>query len=409
MDIRSMDFREYCGLNRPRFRVDPEHDAAWYFGNREVNDELLHRVSDDFLRRGVPKCGVVGRFGSGKTHTLFHLKHLFETDPESYPAKPFVFRLAPYDESIPGLGGWVYIHGKMLDAMGERFIREMVRAFDRLPEMRMQDLRDAIAGVFRFGGENLRRSLAAVLSAYFLREVRSTMPAWRWLRGEKPSGQELSNDGVTMWLKNAGDMVDVILNLGVMSRRVWELGICFLMDEAQALNEVDKRETEVHDAFLQMAEQDNEDVGFVLAYFGTGQSGIPLVISEPDDILSRLEVTAANINEAFIDLIRIINSPQAMKKFMVDFLSSVRETERAAEVIEQFELGERTTAELLPFEPGALDRIVEILFQTEQLRNPRMIIANLARVAAASYQRAKLQGEYVIADVSLVNEVLSAL
>jgi len=266
-----------------------------------------------------------------------------------------------------------------------------------------------MAEVFRFGSENLRRSLAAVLSAYFLREVRSTMPAWRWLRGDRPSRQELSNDGVTLWLKNAGDMVEVILNLGVMSRRVWDLGICFLMDEGQALNEVDKRETEVHDAFLQMAEPDNEDVGFVLAYFGTGQSGIPLVISEPPDILSRLEVTVATINEAFIDLIRIINSEQAMKKFMVDFLSSIRETERAAEVIEQFELGERTTAELLPFEPRALDRIVEILFQTEQLRNPRMIIANLARVAAASYQRAKHQGEYVIADVTLVNEVLSAL
>jgi len=38
-----------------------------------------------------------------------------------------------------------------------------------------------------------------------------------------------------------------------------------------------------------------------------------------------------------------------------------------------------------------------------------MIIDALARVAAAAYQRAKHQGEYVIANVLLVNEVLSAL
>jgi len=409
MDIGSMDLREYCGLNRPRFRFDPETDAEWYFGNREVNDELVRRVSSDFVIRGVPKCGVVGRFGSGKTHTLFHLKYLFETNPESYPAKPFVFRIHPYDESIPGLGGWSYIHSKMLDAMGEGFMREMVRAFDRLPDTRTQDLADAMAGVFRFGSENLRQSLAKVLSAYFLRDIRSTMPAWRWLRGQKPSGQELSNEGITMRLEKGGDMIDAILNLGAMSRKVSDLGICFLMDEAQALETVDKREVEIHDAFLQMAEPDNEDVGFVLAYFGTGQRAIPPVISEPDDIISRLDVTRANINEAFIDLRRIINSEQDVKQFMLDFLSSIRNPEQAAEVVEHFDLGERTRPELLPFDSGALDRTVEILFQTEELRNPRMIIANLARVAAASYQRAKHQGEYVIADASLVNEELSSL
>ncbi len=409
MDIGSMDLREYCGLDRPRFRFDPEGDAEWYFGNREVSDELLRRVSSDFLTRGVPKCGVVGRFGHGKTHTLYHLKYLFETRPESYPAKPFVHRIAPYDESTPGLGGWGYIHGKMLDAMGEGFIREMVRAFDRLPETRTQALADAMVRVFRFGSDNLRRSLANVLSGYFLRDIRSTMPAWRWLRGQKPSGQELSDVGVTMWLEHAGDMVDVILNLGVMSRKIWGLGICFLMDEGQALNEVRKREVEIHDAFLQMAQPDNEDVGFVLAYFGTGQSAVPPVISTPPDILSRLGVAEANISEAFIDLRRIIVSEQDMKGFILNILSSIRNPEQVAEVLQQFSLGERTSPELLPFDSAAVDRIVEILFQTEPLRNPRMIIDSLARVAAAAYQLAKHQGEYVIADARLVNEVLSAL
>lgn len=409
MEIASMDLREYCGLNRPRFRFDPEGDAAWYFGNREVSEELVRRVADDFIIRGVPKCGVVGRFGAGKTHTLYHLKYLFETESESYPTTPFLFRIAPYDEATAGLGGWAYIHRKMLDAMGERFVRGIVREFDRQPETRTQDLAEAMAELFRFGPENLRRSLASVLSAYFLRDIRSTMPAWRWLRGDKLSGQELSNAGVTMVLEHAGDMLHVIMNLGVMHRRITGKGICFLMDEGQALEEVEKSYAEIHDGFLQLAEPDNEDVGFVLAYFGSGQSGIPTVISTPPDVLSRLDVTAANINDAFIDLRRIINSPEDMKRFMLDFLASIRDEEQAATIVEQFGLADRTTPHLLPFEQEALDRIVEILFQMEQLRNPRMIIANLARAAATSYQRAKRQGEYVIGDTSLVSEVLSAL
>lgn len=409
MDIAGMDLREYCGLNRPRFRFDPEDDAEWYFGNREVSDELLRRVSDDFIIRGVPKCGIVGRFGGGKTHTLYHLKYLLETQPQSYPARPFLFRIAPYDESTPGLGGWGYIHGKMLDAMGEQFVRDLVRQFDRLPETRTHDLAEAMVALFRFGSGSLRQSLASVLAGYFLRDIRSTMPAWLWLRGQKLSGQELSNAGVTMILEHGGDMLHVIMNLGAMHRRITGQGICFLMDEGQALEDVDKREAEIHDAFLQLAEPDNEDVGFVLAYFGTGQTGIPAVISTPDDILSRLDVTAANINEAFIDLRRIINSKDDMKSFMLDFLKSIRDAEGAAEVIQHFGVDDRAEAGLLPFDGEALDRVVDILFQMEQLRNPRMIIANLARVAATAYQRGKRQGEYLVADSALVNEVLSAL
>jgi hypothetical protein len=409
VDIKDMDLQEYCGLNRPRFRFDPESDAAWYFGNQEVSAELRGRVSSDFVVRGVPKCGVIGRFGQGKTHTLFHLKHLLETDPASYPAKPVVLRIAPYDEDTKGLGGWSYIHGKMLDAMGERFLREMVRAFDQLPHERTRALDDVLADVFRFGSENLQNSLAAILSAYFLREGRATMPAWDWLRGQKPSGKELSECGVTVWLEHAGDMIDVILNLGALCRRTYGLGLCFLMDECQALNDVEKRATEIHDTFLQMAEPDNEDVGFVLALFGTGQGAVPPVVSDPPDILSRLGVTSVNIHEAFIDLRRIINSEEDVREFMLEFLRHIRAPEKAAGVVEEFGLAGRSSAELLPFEPAAIDLIARILFQSEPSRNPRMIIMSLARVVAAAYQRAKVQGAYVVADAQLVADELSAL
>ena len=62
-------------------------------------------------------------------------------------------------------------------------------------------------------------------------------------------------------------------------------------------------QTEIHDAFLQLAEPDNTDVGFVFAYFGTGVTAIPKVISQPDDILSRLGVSQSNIHLAIKDLL----------------------------------------------------------------------------------------------------------
>lgn len=185
MEIRGMELKDYCCLNRPRFRVDPQADAEWYFGNSQVSEELLSRITNDFDIRGIPKCGIIGRFGEGKTHTLYHVKYLFDSEPENYPALCFILGLAPYDEKIPDLSGWKYIHGKMLDAMGEGFLRQIVREFDNIPEDRTGDLSEQMKNVFTFGDENLKRSLANVLVGYFLRETRSTITAWQWLRGNK--------------------------------------------------------------------------------------------------------------------------------------------------------------------------------------------------------------------------------
>src|SRR5436309_5482789 len=89
MDFKQADLRDYCGLNRSRFYVDPEQDAQWFFGNLEVERELLRRMESDLDVRGVPKCGVVGRFGIGKTHTLNHVKWLVGKNAEQYPLNPF--------------------------------------------------------------------------------------------------------------------------------------------------------------------------------------------------------------------------------------------------------------------------------------------------------------------------------
>jgi hypothetical protein len=410
MDIKDMELKDYCCLNRPRFRVDPEADAEWFFGNRQVSDELLTRIRSDFDIRGVPKCGVIGRFGDGKTHTLYHIKYLFEKKPENYPAKCFFLGLAPYDERIPDLGGWKYIHGKMLDSMGEAFLRLIVQEFDRSSENKTADLSNEMKRVFKFGDENLKRSLANVLSGYFLRETRSTLPAWQWLRGSKlEKGAQAQDLAATKALENAEDMINVVLNLGNLVRKTQGKAIIFLMDEAQDLNNVDKRQIEIHHTLLQLASDYNQDVGFVIAYFGTGQQAIPRVISQPDDILSRLGVTRENVDEAFINLGRLINTKDDMRSFINNLLEGIKDEAKAMELIGKRNLANKVTWQSLPFTKDALDRAVEILFQNEQTRNARMIINSLAQVAAAAYHQGKATNQYVVADRTLLDSAIQRI
>lgn len=406
-----MDLKNYCSLTRNRFEIDPERDAEWYFGNRKVNEELIKRIRNDFLVRGVPKCGILGRFGFGKTHTLCHLKYLFQSNVNDYPAVPFTMRIAPYDEGIAETSGWQYIHGKMLDAIGERFLREVVRDFDKLPETRRGELSSEMMKIFKFGDENLKTSLSNLLSAYFLREVKSTLAAWQWLKADKiTKATDLGDVGVKKTLETGGDMLNVILNIGNLVRKVRKTGIVFLMDEAQALNEVKKRRrNEIHDAFLQLAEPYNADVGFVIAYFGTGQQQIPDVFSKPDDILSRLGVSQSNIQEAIKDLKDLIKTKDDLRKFIDNVLNGLIDKEKARKLINQKGLSGKVKPQQLPFTEEALDRIAQVLYQKEPNRNPRMIINTLATLSAEAYQKGKAENKYILATREFVDPLIKDL
>ncbi|MFH1738224.1 MAG: hypothetical protein ABIH23_04400, partial [bacterium] len=342
-----------------------------------------------------------GRFGSGKTHNLFHLEHWFQSGDSGYQFRTFYARIAPYTEDDPQTRGWSYIHRKILDAMGEHFLRELVRAADQKPGGRERDLSLELQDHLTFGDANLKQSLGYVLANFFLRETRDTSEAWKWLKGQE------SCHGTTKDLETSSDMINVLLNLGKLCR--WALGqpIVLLLDEGQALEEVKKASiTQIHDGFLQLAEAENEDVGFVLAIFGTGGRMIPAVLMSPPDILSRLGVTERTLSHAFFDLKGMIRNKDDSRSFMDQVLSNLIDQSRAATLISEFQLPAEVTPDRLPFTEEALDRIAETISQHEDNRNPRMIITTLARLASEAYQRAKAQDRYVVADRAFVEPIV---
>jgi hypothetical protein len=407
MQVREMDLKDYCCLNRPRLRIDPEYDASWFFGNKSVEGKLKTRILNDFNIRGVPKCGIVGRFGYGKTHSLYHIKHIFESNPDEFPAVPFILRVAPYDEGTPGLSGWEYIHGKMLNAMGESFFRDIVIELDKLPEARTKSLPDEMVKVFKFGDENLKKSLANILSGYFLRVGRPTLVAWKWLRGAKlGKGESFQDTGITKTLDTAEDMVDVLCNLGNLVRKVRNKGILFLIDEAQALDEINKRLVEIQNAFLRLVDDQNEDVGFIIAYFGTARAAAVPKVFQREDILSRLGVSTRNTEDAFIDLKRVINTENDIRNFILSILDGIIDEKKAQKLIADFALTDKVQLKKFPFTKESIELIVKVLYQQEPTRNARMIIETLARLTAEAYQQGKNTNKYILLDEEFVKPLI---
>jgi hypothetical protein len=401
MEIRSMEFHEYCCLNRTLLRIDEEADAQWFFGNREVEQRLLDRIDSDFNTRGVPKCGILGRWGIGKTHTLNHLKLLFERNPNKYRAKPVKMHLAPWDDSNPRGNNWGYIHRKMIDSIGEHLLREIVIAFDKLPEARTQNLASSMESILRFGDANLKFSLAVVLADNFLREQKSTALAWEWLRG---GNVRIGDLGVNRIVESVQDMVDIVRNIGILAKKATNMGFVFLIDEAHALADVKKKEREIHYGFKELADQSNSDAGFVLAIFGGGMNVVPHLLVDPKDILDRMGVTSQTVNEAIIDLKDVTARESDLKEFAMNVLENLKDRNKANLLIKEFALDSKTTPELIPYTTDGLAELVTKLNQKEETRAPRLIIDNLATVANRAYQEAKARNEYILINAAFVRK-----
>jgi hypothetical protein len=166
--------------------------------------------------------------------------------------------------------------------------------------------------------------------------------------------------------------------------------------------------SQVHDSFLQLAERDNMDVGFVLAVFGTGAQLLPQVIMQPSDILNRLGVTERDLHRAFIDLKDVIRSKDELRQFANDVLVNLIDGAQAAAMISAQNL-QGVTPQTLPFTADALERIAEVVFGHEDSRSPRRVIEVLAGLASNAYQESKSKNQYVLVDRGFADPLLRTL
>jgi hypothetical protein len=147
----------------------------------------------------------------------------------------------------------------------------------------------------------------------------------------------------------SSDKISVLLNLGRLSRWALQEPLVILLDEAQAFGEVKKSSVaEIHDSFLQLAEPENVDVGFVLAAFGTGANILPSVIMKPTDVISRLGVTERDLHKAFIDLKDVVRTEADLQEFAKQVLANLGDESKAQQLITDNGLQE-VNATQLPF------------------------------------------------------------
>jgi hypothetical protein len=372
--------QDFYHLTKQRFSIDPKTDAAFYFDETPLHEQLMRHLRMQFVEApGVPRFFIVGQYGAGKTHTLWHLHYVLQNDArfKQHPTLPTLVTL----QSLKGREHWSTVHRKLVDAIG----------LDRA--------RGAVAGVMGkatpgtdpmavFGGGDLIRYGESGLQstqAHIYRNLLFGGPqaakSWEWLKGTGLSVNDAAALGIETQLAEPSQMIDALLNLGELVFAGLGRRVIYLVDEAEVLRSVthpDSQQEFIH-SFRRLVGEENNVLGFIAAYQVDPDGDAPEILWD-ESVRRRVGYDAG-----YIDLKELMINAEDARKFILNILRYIVDQDAAAGTIKS--AGLDTEPEFFPFTPDAIDRIADYVTEEPERLLPSQIVDKMSKAVATAKLR----------------------
>jgi hypothetical protein len=373
----------FCLNNRLNFTIDAQinpTDAQYYFGRDDTKTRLEKQIRRSFIDPGVPKMMVFGPYGSGKTQTLFYLRHYLEDQIKTVNnARP---RTIYVPVEMQEKSKAANLHKQLMQALGKDTVSGWVRKlFDQSPNLEM-----ALS--------ELTPDTNVIVA---LRELRApgeaSFAAWRWLTCQGLGAKDLSALQLTIDLAASGskNMAEALVTIGNMAKKVGEY-LIFLVDEMESLQYVRSGDTteSIHLYIRNLAEKKNSFVGFLISFKAD-------VLDEAPESLRRNDVMSRVGNQNYMD-IPPLPAIADVKAFMRDLLLNLTLPNKVEGLIAK--KGLDTKPGVFPFAPTAFELLADYTTQDITRALPRNIINAINECAIQAWDEEK-----ALVDESIVNAV----
>jgi hypothetical protein len=393
--------REYYHLRRDTFSIDPKNDPDAYFGRDELADRIKTRIESDFLeQRAVPKLLLHGQYGAGKTHSLFFIKYLLETNERwrrIFPkTMPITLELGPLKKKER----WVTVHRHLVDSVGLVRLKAAASALlsrggDASP---VELLRES--GALRFGEAAIRDSQAQIFRNLLFGGRQETL-SWEWLKGQKLSVDDSIMLGTETNLTEPSDLIAALLNIGSLFWQGLGEKIVFQVDEGEALRSITNPDSidEFNYAIRRLAEDDNDVIGLIVAYQSEGGMEATPPMFEDEAVRRRL-----GYEPAYIDLEGLVAGPEDARGFVLDVLKYLVDQDAAKDTIEREGLD--VDPAYFPFTPETVDRIADFVTEEPERKLPSQIITRLKHAVNQGWREGEGADGHVLIDDSILEPVL---
>ncbi len=372
----------FCLKNREKLTIDPKinpNDGKYYFCRKEIKERIIEQLQRSFIDPGVPKMIIYGSYGSGKTQTLYYIKHYLENHtPEVCREKPVLVHLDLEMKSKSNCWDW---HLQLMEALGIETLSKWIEGIISEGE----DIEEQLKNIFK--DDNYIKAIKDIRVG-----GEQGLLAWRWLCGKELKPNELQKLKVTRSLGEVGssDLVNVLLGIGALAKkRGYKL--IFLIDEAEQFLNVKNEDSieSLHNYLRKLAEPINEHVGFVIATFGVTQDQMAEFLVR-EDIKTRIGESNFIEIPPFPD---IENVEIFIKELISEFIDLERVKEKFSDEGKTLE-----DEEIYPFNREAFYLLCEYATADPTKAIPRNILKAVNECAVSTYLKKKLYIDKEIVD-----------
>ena len=368
-------------LKRQNFQINPKQsnqDAKLFFGAQR-NEEIIRKIKLGYMAGYVPRYYLLGNYGTGKTHLIYHIKHHFERVDPDINVVPLVVSMEAESRTR-----YQALHRRLLDAISIDLIEEAYVEYSLHLREQGQDREERFKELFRNASvDNVMRLLATGPA--------NKLVAWRWLTGEKVSSSEQDQIGVTGSLADTGELVDLLVTIGDLFKRVGK-SLLFLIDESESLHSVSNADAQSswHDAFRRLADSnDNQSIGWILTFYTTMQDEPPTFMFE-GDITTRI----GNEGIVVLEALETVEVESFLNELLTEFVNGEEGVERSAAI------GADVTDSTYPFTVDAFRAFVEHASAMQHNAIPRTILRALTSCAIDA-----LSNDSIVIDRETVDKI----
>lgn len=396
-----MTLKSYYHLKKPSFSINPNEDAAVYFGNRSLDTKLRERLETDFNQpRQVPKFGLHGPYGAGKTHTLAHLRHVLATElAAEYPSEAILLDISP----IKAKESWRKVHADAINAIGLDRLKDSINAVLTRPEVAgdpLAYLREE--NILRFGEVAVQASQAKVFRALMFGGS-LVSAALEWLKGGSVSAADAAALGVETKLTDTSHLAAALLNCASILKSGTGKSPILMIDEGEALRSLSNADSigEFTSGLRRLADDDNNVLGLIIAF----QTEAGMETDAPEVILDDAVYRRFGYNDGFFDLSEVIGGLSDVRNFIDQVLAYLVDQEAAAKTIATEGFG--IEPEYFPFTVEAIDRLAQFVTEGDPKDQvPSQVMHRMGKAVVLGWQRGKDSGSHLLVDEDLMAEVL---
>jgi len=369
--------REYFGLKRPSFMLDPQIDYECYAGRSDEKSLLLDRIEAAADIESAPRLVLWGVYGGGKTHTQFYAgkKLLKEYGNNSiYVICPDLVRNATFLD----------LYKEILMAMGSDQIKELLQKY-------LLKVGDAKFKGFFANQDTANVCLKLVLATGGSEDL---IRAWRWLSGEQVTSSEAIGLGATSAISSR-ESARFLIKLGAIYNEIMKKRLVLLIDECEKLSDV----VDAHGlgtfitAFREISEKLQRHLGFICACFASDYEAIAAPLSR--------EAVSSRIGEGNYMQISQLRDEE-LEPFIKDLLGYVVDPKEKERRIKQLQEKEAVVnRDFYPFTEEAIKQIVAHVAEDPRRKTPRTI-SDLLNDAATE---AKKLGKEIVDEETLTSAI----